>query len=493
MNSKIVLAQGIKMDKDYTNIIEIGTEALVNLCYANATATAEDFTFIRSREAISTPFGYNACLVANYVAFQNPDYSNKWFFGWIDSVRYVSDGCTEITYTIDYMSTYWNDWTFQPCFVEREHIEEDIVGRNRQSEPIYLGDYTSNDDIWIDCSPDGIYMALSEKYADSKFQSPPFIINTDGIPQAFTREGGHISQARLLAMQGVYENYVHEGKASDLIAIQTYPDIEDDYTAVSVVRPASLDGYTPKNKKLFQYPYCKILVTNNISASNEYAYEDFTEQRGQFKLRVCKSGNPQVVSVPQNYRGLDKNYDNAVMLGDYPQVPCSADSYSAYVGTNGTKTAMSVIGNILGVATNIAGGNIGGAVGSAYAGVSTTTNYFIDAQHLPDQMHGCAGGNYVAMTMGSFGFKYIKQSIRFENAKCIDDYFTRYGYATNRLKVPAVARPYFNYIKVSADSTICTAGIPSEAKDTINSVFRKGVTVWKSHDSLGDFSVDNTL
>ena len=73
------------------------------------------------------------------MAFQNPDYDNKWFFAWVDNVVYKSDRCTEIEYTIDYFSTWWDNWARTTCMVEREHSADDSVGSNTQPEPVQLG------------------------------------------------------------------------------------------------------------------------------------------------------------------------------------------------------------------------------------------------------------------------------------------------------------------------------------------------------------------
>lgn len=141
MNSKIILAHGIKMDRGYANVLSYTETQMVNLCLTNQIAQADDYSFIRqNRNSISTHFTYSQCLQANYIAFQNTDYSGKWFFAWIDDVIYKSNGTTEIQYTIDYWSTWFDYWQKKACFVVREHVNDDTIGLHTVPENLDVGD-----------------------------------------------------------------------------------------------------------------------------------------------------------------------------------------------------------------------------------------------------------------------------------------------------------------------------------------------------------------
>ena len=39
------------------------------------------------KNTVDIEVAYGTALTANYIAFQNPDYSNKWFFAFIDDVE----------------------------------------------------------------------------------------------------------------------------------------------------------------------------------------------------------------------------------------------------------------------------------------------------------------------------------------------------------------------------------------------------------------------
>lgn len=69
----------------------------------------------------------------------------------------------------------------------------------------------------------------------------------------------------------------------------------------------------------------------------------------------------------------------------------------------------------------------------------------------------------------------------------VDSFFDMYGYTTNRVKTPNLDSASHNYVKISSDSNIGYGSVPSEYMDIINNAFRNGVTLWSSHDGLGNY------
>lgn len=141
-NSKIILCKGIKMDRDYKDVINYTEEQMINLCLEHKVVDASDFNFVReNRGQLNVPYSIDICLQANYIAFQNPDYSGKWFFAWVDEVHFVAPGTTKIMFTIDYWSTWFYKFNVGQCFVEREHVEQDRIGQHTLEENIETGEY----------------------------------------------------------------------------------------------------------------------------------------------------------------------------------------------------------------------------------------------------------------------------------------------------------------------------------------------------------------
>lgn len=143
MNSRIILVKNIYIDKQYTNVLSYTENQMLALCRSQGHLIAEvtDYSFLRPTGSIMAAFTYEQCLQANYIAFQNPDYSNKWFFAWIDDVIYKGDKNTEITFTIDAWSTWFEHWTKKQCYVMRHHVNDDIIGRYTLPEGVETGEY----------------------------------------------------------------------------------------------------------------------------------------------------------------------------------------------------------------------------------------------------------------------------------------------------------------------------------------------------------------
>ena len=115
---------------------------------------------------------------------------------------------------------------------------------------------------------------------------------------------------------------------------------------------------------------------------------------------------------------------------------------------------------------------------------------------MPDQVRGNENSGDINFALGLVNPTVNEMSIKRDQAKIIDDYFTRFGYKVNSVKLPnQTGRTYFNYVKIGSSEIIGypnSKGCPSEAMDVINGIYRKGVTLWHSHDRIGNYS-GNTI
>ena len=86
------------------------------------------------------------------------------------------------------------------------------------------------------------------------------------------------------------------------------------------------------------------------------------------------------------------------------------------------------------------------------------------------------------------------RSVRKEYAEQIDDYFSRYGYKVNEVKIPNIyGRKNFNFIEIGKDDCIGYGNIPSKYMEKINNICRQGVTIWHNHENLGNYNVNNPI
>ena len=146
---KVILAKNIKLDREHNFITDYTTNQMLTALRSQSHLVSEqtDLSFIRETREMDIKLPYGTVLQANYLAFQNPDYSNKWFFAFIDTVEFSSPNNTKITFSIDELATWFDDWTPKSCFVVREHTNNDVAGNNLIPESFELGEYVSNGPI----------------------------------------------------------------------------------------------------------------------------------------------------------------------------------------------------------------------------------------------------------------------------------------------------------------------------------------------------------
>ena len=204
---------------------------------------------------------------------------------------------------------------------------------------------------------------------------------------------------------------------------------------------------------------------------------------------------PECMLVPLNYKGVEKNYNEKLTIGNFPQCAYTVDTFKAWVAQNQNQLALNAINAIgttaVGAATMYASGGMLGAgmtlngiqqIGSLVASVS-------DKSTLPPHAR-CGGGSIINMANQIKGFQFYYAHIRAEFARIIDDYFNAYGYATHRVKVPnRVIRPHWNYVKTVNVSL--TGSVPADDMAKLRQIYDNGVTFWHNGDEVGDYSLDN--
>lgn len=130
---------------------------------------------------------------------------------------------------------------------------------------------------------------------------------------------------------------------------------------------------------------------------------------------------------------------------------------------------------------------------SASGSVLNVIGQFYKASLLPNIEGGQPTGDVIwGADRNVFTFKEMRS--KNEYIKIIDDYFTRYGYKTNLVKLANITgRAYWNYVEIGSTDVIGVGTVPSSYMEEINNACRKGVTIWHSHDNLGDFSLNNSI
>ena len=187
---------------------------------------------------------------ANYIAFKNVSFENKWFYAFVDRAEYINNNTVMLFYHIDVIQTYMFDWMFNQCLIEREHTTTDIAGQHTLPEQLETGPYRSyTASAYLHDESHG------DLYMNNRFEYTPCVVlacalkDTDldwssefdnyapgvVVPGIATETGGYYSGVRYYpfliygmqgAQQGIYQfNFIGPWNVGDNIYINSAQNV----------------------------------------------------------------------------------------------------------------------------------------------------------------------------------------------------------------------------------------------------------------------------
>lgn len=141
-NSNIYILYGVPLNSKYNDTILFDNVAAQHAYFVGkAKYTLTNQMYVRKSDGVvrvekKAEDVYNC----NYLMFQNDSFGSKWFYAFINDVKYVNNGRCDIYFEIDVLQTWLTEMVMRPCYVEREHSYTDNVGDNLVPEPINLED-----------------------------------------------------------------------------------------------------------------------------------------------------------------------------------------------------------------------------------------------------------------------------------------------------------------------------------------------------------------
>lgn len=425
----------------------------------------------------------------NYLMFQNSAFGNKWFYAFVTSIEYVNNVSSKVYYEIDVMQTWYFNYNLQCCFVEREHSLTDEIGENLVPENLELGEYISNganvlSDL-LDCS---IVIAATHtvengalNFKNGKIYS---LIYSGLFYNIFPATNAGVDAANafisldslLPGGSGIVSIFMMPTK---LISDNAFPKILDKTIEKAY---GKFGTFTPKNNKLYTYPYNFLYVSNLQGNNAVYRYEFFSGNNCVFYITGDTSCNPGVMMTPTNYKGVKNNWDESITLTGFPQCAYTNDAFAAYLSQMSTGANISALASSV---ANLAVGNV--------SGVAPTIGSLIDlgrAVVTPNQAKG-GSNNSTLFASSVLNFYYANKRITEEFARIIDGYFNVYGYATRKVKIPnTYSRPHWNYVQTN--KCVITGSIPADDAIKICGIYDRGITFWKKGAEVGNYNLDNT-
>ena len=490
---------------------------------------SDNYSYQRKDNFIMFPAHIDEILEYNYCMYQNSNYSNKWFYAFITKMEYENDGCTKIYIETDVIQTWLFDIVYKASFIEREHVNDDTIGKHTIPENLNVGEVIQEGSAVEDdkYDPDLYWVGVLTDYqiADNSTESageqhegisvyentvfgselclfPITQISDFANLEAFIRRtniDGHVND--------IHDIFIIPGVAiisADLSPIHTAYIYTTSlsfqwYTIDVSITPKTFDteidkvtsftGLTIKNNKCFTYPYNYLFVSNNNGNNNIYRYENFSTTKCVFANQMTLSVGCSGRIVPKNYKGMATDDDEALPLGKYPTCAWSSDAYTNWL----TQNSVNIGTEIVGIGGQLLEGVTGTGKGilSAASNIAGLIGDFYKASLMPNITGGQATGDII-WTANRNKFTFRKMRAKDEYIKQIDSYFSMFGYKVNEVKTPNVTgRTYWNYVKTI--NCNIEGDIPQDDMQKIKDIFNSGVTFWHDPTKFLDYTQNNTI
>lgn len=528
-NSSIILLK-CPIELDSINQLTFATKqaqetyfkSLPKLQYDNVTYQRKDGVIRFPTSPTGTT--YEDLLEYNYCMYQNTNYDSKWFYAYITNITYDNDGMSFIEIETDVFQTWQFDLEYKPSFIEREMLStaNDTIGANTVPENLETGEYVNIDKTSF--SFGGFYtcIAVSENLFDTQY-TPTKMYNgiASGLTYIILKSAEDINKACLLydgksdALYSIFmipKNYFSSEPVWRTWQLPLFPSITVEYayvpnttlpytiatTTLSInTKLGNANGYTPKNKKLFTYPYNYIRADNNAGTNVIYQYELFSNINSivfETGGNICTGCS--IKTIPKNYKNITTNYSESINGAKLPVCGWVNDPYTNWLTQNSVNMEANIVkstvgGAIGGIMTGNVLGSIAGATLGALKAVYDNVVAMESHDMIPLQANGNTNSSDIMFSLAEIGISFYRVSIKEEFARIIDDFFSMYGYKTNKLKTPNINnRSNWNYVKTVGCNII--GDIPQKDLQKIKDLFNNGITLWHNPTTFLDYSQSNS-
>lgn len=463
----------------------------------------------------------NRLYNVDYMRFRNISFENKYFYAFVTAVNYVNNLTTEVQYVLDPIMTWMGNFTLKQCYIARQHTLNDGIGNNIAEEGIPVGPYITELQTTIAQYNYGNSFARIAKGSEAGTNWMGGIYSGSSIIDCSTQD----------ALNTAIENLIDNNQADSIVSIIMIPNafsganVVTNRSAGSLPKPYSdIDGYTPRNKKLFCYPYKYCTIDNGEGATIDLMYEYFgttpdTTSSGNISFTVSGCGYPsscEVMLYPNDYKA-NSGLEYRLTMTHFPQCSFSVNTYEAYLAQKNAYFPLDLArqntqglirmgssmaqGAYSGLARgDLAGSILGGISSGAMQGIREVANQDSLVQdnlvinsvrpESPTIQHGTPSAD-IMWSIGNKSFMIYEKCITKNYAMMLDSYFDMFGYAIRQHGTPNMnARPHWTYVKTIG----CDVGgdLPASDKKEIENIFDGGVRFWHNLSEMGNYSLDNS-
>lgn len=533
-NTRIILLKSPLTLSNKNQITFASKQEQFQYFYSLPKKEEDDAMYQRKDNVIRFPAHSDTLQNYNYCMYQNENYGNKWFYAFITNMEYINDNCTYISIKTDVFQTWQFDLLWKPSFIEREHVLDDTVGLHTIPENLNIGelicDFSRNvNELGAESS---YYIVISSNFNPSNQTRSAGVGMYGEYPQGSMWFAWLVNRNNYASTINEISDWIYSitqnQHANDITAMFAVPDqafntadidqtthevtngtgrkLDEDIT-FSKTSIRNFNDFTPKNGKLYTYPYSFLRVTNNSGNYNDYKIEDFEEKDEEEQITDDLKFN--VIGIPcigysgkirpKHYQGIARNEDESLPLGKYPTFSWSTDAFTNWITQNGVNH---VINSYTKLASEFL--DAGSKAMSkqttpfdfAESGlnivntITDTIGTFYAAGMQPNTPEGNSNMGDVSFAFNLTRFKIMHMRPKKEFLETIDNYFSMYGYKVNVVKTPNLTnRPNWNYVKTVGANIL--GSIPQLDLAEIKQMFDNGITLWHNPSTFLDYSQNN--
>lgn len=476
----------VSFDTTYLHVLDFNSKSEQSEYFSNLESLSfNDLSFLRL-DNIKVPCNIDVLDTYGYAMVVN---NGRIYYCFITSKEYLNENTTLLSLKVDVWQTFMFDYTINASFVEREHVANDSIGANTIDENIELGEYIKKD-LKVDNFKLGAdtYLLVC-KYDIAGKVSGGILIN--GVPVAGSCYAFSDISDLMSTIKVVTSEHADAIVGCSLVprkSIQGFVDgdsVSPSYMYFNMFNIGvsnTLDGYVPRNNKLLTYPYRMINVDNCNGNSRDYVIEHFNSPNGgiMFYLSITGGLIPQALTMPMYYKGSQYGVSYDLKITYNNPIPFNVSTFNSWLQNS------SISSVIAGVGAFATGNPVAGAFGLA----NIANEFYQHERNSASTFNGNVGISY--LTNGAKFVAYEK-TITSNYARMIDDYFTRFGYKVNALKVPATkTRSNFNYVKTQ-NISLKGGSIDGKYLTELETIYNNGVTIWHSISNFRNYNVLNEV
>jgi hypothetical protein len=446
----------------------------------------------------------DALYNCNYVMFQNSQFGSKWFYAFIEKLKYVNGKVSHVVLKMDVYQTFQFNYTLAESFIDRQSFNTDYYNTLADTpstgdlrviweyEKLINGMYV----ILFNSDPTTADSATSASYAKlyyptiGQYSMPCYMVACSTGSEMSEIVLAVSAKGRADRIQACYfapclldaTDYASmQMPKGDLDITNTYLNLIHNMTVDKLNDTITLNiNLTPTFKKELSYPYAKLEVVDRITG--KYIELDLSKFQNplapQFMIMYNITDNVEYKIVPLLYNGIDYSIENSLVINPSSDLPIFSNTYAKYTRDNQGANIINGVMSTMGAIGSIATGNVAGAVGS-FGSIASIINADHVARQQPNQVTGIKGDafEYLNYTPSVYFRVKIMDS---DHMKIARNFWNAYGYPERKIGTFNNTSNRYNFIK-TVGANIIADTIPSEYLRELENIYDNGVTIWNNN------------